>query len=370
MTGIFAARTLLCLTLVLVLIGAGGCGGDDDGGDASGDTAAGQTGTAAGGEGGGSITFNTWGGAYQEAQEKAIVAPFEQEFGIDVNVTHPIDYAKLRAMVESGNVTWDVADVENFVSVQGCNEGWLEKLDFELIPKDRFVPEMPTTDCSVPTGAFTLLIAYREDKWPNGHPTNWQEFFDLERFPGKRALPKYAQSGVLEAALLADGVSKEELYPLDADRAFKKLDTIKDSIVWWESGDQFAQMMKAGEVPICACWVTRIYDIYKEGAPVAVEWQDQIVGWDDFVIPKGAKNVEGAMQFIEFATRPEQSLGMTEHIPWGPSAAEAAANPTTESADWLPTTPEHIELAATFDYAWWGENADALNERFAQWLLE
>jgi putative spermidine/putrescine transport system substrate-binding protein len=183
-------------------------------------------------------------------------------------------------------------------------------------------------------------------------------------------LPKYVQSGILEAALMADGVSKDDLYPLDHERAFRKLDTIKDQIVWWESGDQFAQAMKAGEVTICACWPTRIYDIWKEGAPVAVEWQDHVLGWDDFVIPKGAPNLEAAMHFIEFGTDPAQEIGMTKYTPWGPSAQEAAADPDPETADWIPTSDEHRPLAATFDYEWWGENTDTLNERFAQWLLE
>jgi putative spermidine/putrescine transport system substrate-binding protein len=364
---IWRRRGGLILATLLLVMALPACGGGEE------DTEGGATATGEGdtdGELGGELTFNTWGGAYQEAQEKAIVAPFEQEIGIDVNVTHPIDYAKLRAMVESGNVTWDVADVEPFVSIEGCREGWLEKLDFSKIDRDRFVPEMPTTECSVPNGAFTLLIAYRTDEWPDAHPTSWEEFFDLEQFPGKRAMPKYAQSGVLEAALMADGVSKDDLYPLDYERAFEKLDTIKDDIVWWESGDQFAQMMKSGEVSICACWVTRIYDIWKEGAPVAVEWDQQVLGWDDFVIPKGAKNLEQAMAFIDFGTQPEQEIAMTKYIPWGPSTTEAAESPASETAEWIPTTPDHIAVAATFDYAWWGENSDTLNERFAQWLLE
>ena len=357
----------IALTALVFALALAGCGGGDDAGDAEA-TAPAATETDA--QLGGEMTFVSWGGAYQEAQEKAIVPQFEEATGVAVTVDHPIDYAKLRAMVESGNVTWDVADVEPFVSIQGCKEGWLEKLDPAVVDMGKFVPEMKTTECSVPNGAFTLLIGYRTDKWPDAHPTNWPEFFDLETFPGKRMMPKYAQSGVLEAALIADGVSKDELYPLDYERAFKKLDTIKDDIVWWSSGDDFAQAMKSGEVTICACWPTRLYDIANEGSPVAAEWQDQILGWDDFVIPKGAKNLEAAMRFVEFGTEPEQEIEMTKYIPWGPSTVEAAENSAPETADWIPTSPEHKALAVPFDYEWWGANTDELNEAFAQWLLE
>lgn len=318
----------------------------------------------------GSMTFNTWGGAYQQAQQKAIVDPFQKRTGIKVKVDNPIDYAKLKAMVESNNVTWDVADVEPFVSIDYCKKGLLEKLDFKKIPKSRFIPEMPTTPCSVPNGAFTLLIAYRTDKWGKNYPKSWKDFFDTERFPGKRAMPKYAQSGDLEAALMADGVAKNKLYPLNYKRAFKKLDTIKDDIVWWSSGDQAAQLMRSGEVTLCACWVTRMYDIRRLGSPVAVVWNGQVYGWDDFVIPKGAKNLAEAMRFIEFGTNPKQEIAMTKYIPWGPSTKVAAANPAPQTKAWIPTSPAHKKVGVGFDYKWWGANNDKLNELFAQWLLK
>jgi putative spermidine/putrescine transport system substrate-binding protein len=337
-----------------------GCGGSDDESakSASGDASAASK----------KLTLNTWGGAYQEAQEKAIVAPAGQQ-GFDVTVTHPIDYAKLKAMVEADNVVWDVADVEPFVSMKGCEEGWLEKLDFNVIDRSRFLPSMKTTDCSVPNGAFSVAINYRTDKFPDAHPMNWADFFDTQKFPGKRAMLNYAQSGVLEAALLADGVSKEDLYPLDYERAFKKLDTIKKDIVWAESGDQSSQLMSSGEVSLCACWVTRMNDSADKGAPIAVEWQDHIYGWDDFVVPKGAKNGDAAMQFIEFATSPEQEIAMTKYTPWGPSDKEAASKPDAATIDWIPTTPQHVKLGVPIDYEWWTPNADKLNEAFSQWLL-
>jgi putative spermidine/putrescine transport system substrate-binding protein len=318
----------------------------------------------------GSMTFNTWGGAYQAAQEKAIVGPFEKQTGIDVTVDNPIDYAKLKAMVVADNVTWDVADVEPFVSADYCRQGLLEKLDFKMIPKSRFLPEMPTTPCSVPNGAFTLLIAYRADKFKGAQPKSWADFFDLQKFPGKRAMPNYAQSGDLEAALIADGVPRSKLYPINAKRAFAKLDTIKKDIVWWSSGDQSAQLVRNGEVAMCACWVTRMHDIHKQGTKVKVVWNGQIYGWDDFVIPKGAPNKAEAMRFIAFATNSKQEIAMTRYTPWGPSTKFAAAHPSPKTAAWIPTTPAHKKVGVPLNYKWWSPNADRMTKQFTQWQLK
>jgi putative spermidine/putrescine transport system substrate-binding protein len=350
------------LSAVVIAVAVVGCGGSEEG-----DTSTAASGSTSGGQ----LTFNTWGGAYQEAQMKAIVEPFRQETKTKVNVTQPIDYAKLKSMVDTGNVVWDVADVEPYVSRRGCKEGWLEKLDYKVIDPNGFLETMPKTECSVPNGAFGLPIAYRTDKWKDAHPRNWAEFFDTKKFPGKRSMPKYAESGILEAALLADGVKKDALYPLDAERAFRKLDTIKKDIVFWESGDQSEQLMNTGEVTLCACWATRMHDTkVNQDTPVAIEWQDAVYGWDDFVVPKGAKNLKAAMEFINYGTHPDREIGMTKYTPWGPSRTEAAANADPATRDWVPTTPEHTAIGVPLDYEWWGENAAKLDEQFAQWLLK
>jgi putative spermidine/putrescine transport system substrate-binding protein len=231
---------------------------------------------------------------------------------------------------------------------------------------------MPRTPCSVPNGAFGLTMAYNTDKFSAAnHPRSWAEFFDTKRFPGKRSFPKYAESGILEAALLADGVQKDKLYPLDVARAYRKLDTIKKDIVFWESGDQSEQLMGTGEVTLCACWATRMYDAKtNQDAPVAIEWQDAIYGWDDFVVPKGAKNLKAAMQFINYGTHPDQEVAMTKYTPWGPSRVEAAANADAATKAWVPTTPEHAAIGVPINYDWVTANATKLDEQFSQWLLK
>jgi putative spermidine/putrescine transport system substrate-binding protein len=356
-------RGAVVAALAALATSVAACGSSDSGSASS---------TSSGSKSGGEITFVTWGGALQEGQQKAFATPFEKQEGIKVNLTTPVDYAKLKSMVETGNVVWDVVDVESYISQRGCEEGWLEKLDFTTVPDSGFLKSMPTTACSVPTGSFPLAMAYRADKFPNGHPMSWAEFYDTKKFPGKRSFPKYASgSGILESALLADGVPKDQLYPIDSARAFRKLDTIKKDIVWWASGDQSEQLMQSGEVTLCACWSTRMYDLkVNQGTDVAIEWQDHVLGWDDFVIPKGAKNKDAAMKFIAYATHPKAQIALTAVTPWGPSNAEAAANPSPTTREWVPTTPEHVKMGVPIDYAWWAKNAAKMDDEFAQWLLK
>jgi putative spermidine/putrescine transport system substrate-binding protein len=346
---------------------------------ATGVAACGSSSSSGGGGGSGSssanasgpITFDTWGGAYQEAQQKSFVPAFEKQTGIHVNVTNPIDYSKLKAMVQSKNVIWDVADVEPYVAYQDCKNGLLEKLDFSVV-KQKFLSSMPTTPCSVSNGAFGLAIAYRSDKFSAGNqPTSWSDFFNTKKFPGKRAVPNYAESGLLEAALLADGVPKDKLYPLDYQRALKKLDTIKSDLVYWQSGDQSEQLMESGEVTMCACWPTRMYDAHlTQNTPISEVWNDALYGYDVDVVPKGAPHVSEAMKFIAFLTQPSQEIAMTKYVPWGPSTPQAAANPDSATASWIPTSPQHRAAGVAINYGWWGPNAPKLDTIFAKWLLQ
>lgn len=366
MSGMPKGMKKLCATGVAlaVAVGLAACGGSDEETTASGGAAAAES--------SGPITFVTWGGALEKAQQTAMVDPFVAETSVKVNPTTPVDYAKLKAMVETGNVTWDVVDVEPHITLAGCKEGWLEKLDFTVINRDKFLAEMPATDCSVPTGSFPFAIAYRTDKFADAHPQDWAEFFDTQKFPGKRSFVGFSPLGTLEPALLADGVAPEDLYPLDVDRALKKLDTIKDEIVWWESGDQAQQLMNSGEVVLCACWSTRMYDTFqKQKTPVAIEWNQQLVGSDDFVIPKGSKNAAAAMKFLEFITDADKQVALTELTPWGPSTKDGAvqaADATTK--DWIPTTTENLKTAIPIDYGYWAENLDKVSEQFKQWQLQ
>ncbi len=322
-----------------------------------------------GGEGGGeqiTLTFVSYGGAYQEAQTKAWLEPFmEANPNIKIVQEEPIDYAKLVAMVESGNVTWDVADVGNDFGL-ASDEQYLEPIDCSIVPCDELQPDLfPTTGYRVPDIIYSVVVAYRTDAFGQP-PTSFADFFDLERFPGKRGCFNWSAGGLLEMALLADGVPPEELYPLDLDRAFAKLDTIKDQCVWWDTGAQSAQILADGEVTMGMSWNGRIYDIQQEGAPVEIMWDQHIATADYLVIPKGTKNLEAAQQLVAWITSAEHSAELSYHITYAPPNENAVDKVDPSKVNDLPTT--YLDTAIGFDDVWWDENFDAVDTRWQEWI--
>jgi spermidine/putrescine-binding protein len=200
-----------------------------------------------------SLVFTSWGGTTQDAQKKAWAEPFTKATGIKVNQDGPTDYGKFKAMVESGNVAWDVVDVEYDFAVKAAADGLLEPIDFAVVDKKAIDPRF-VTDHAVGSFYYSFVIGYNKDTYGTKAPKTWADVFDTKAFPGKRTFYKWSAPGVLEIALLADGVPADKLYPLDIDRAFKKLDTIKKDIVWWGGGAQSQQLLASGEAPIGEFW--------------------------------------------------------------------------------------------------------------------
>ncbi|MFA7438543.1 ABC transporter substrate-binding protein [Castellaniella sp.] len=246
-----------------------------------------------------SISVVSFGGQYATSQIEAYHKPFQEKAGVDV---HSIDYngglAEVRAQVESGNVTWDVLDVESQDLELGCSQGLFERLDLADLPdgtdgsaaKEDFIPGT-LHDCGVGVIVWSNIMAYNTSKFPGEKPSKVEDFFDLERFPGKRGIsrrPIYT----LEWALMADGVPVDKVYETlstqeGIDRAFAKLDTIKDAIVVFEAGAQAPQLLADGEVSISSAFNGRIYSaIVDENQPLAIMWDSQIWNLDFFAIPK------------------------------------------------------------------------------------
>ncbi|RVA22748.1 extracellular solute-binding protein, partial [Mesorhizobium sp. M7A.F.Ca.US.001.01.1.1] len=176
------------------------------------------------------MAFTSWGGTTQEAQTKSWAAPFEASSGIKVLQDGPTDYGKLKAMVDAGNVTWDVVDVEMDFAIKAAKDGLLEPIDYAVVPKADLDPRF-SNEHAVGSFYYSFVLAWNKGA-VSGEPTGWADMFDTKKFPGKRTFYKWSAPGVIEIALLADGVPADKLYPLDLDRAFKKLDTIKSDIVW------------------------------------------------------------------------------------------------------------------------------------------
>jgi putative spermidine/putrescine transport system substrate-binding protein len=315
------------------------------------------------------MTFASWGGAYQDAQKKAYCDPFATASGVTILQDGPVDDAKTRAMGESGASTWDVVDVTDSFLYNASQDDIFEPIDYGVIDRAALIPEY-THDYGVGTIVWSNNIGYNTETYDaETHPMNWADVFDLEKFPGKRTFPGSTPDVNLEAALMADGVPMDELYPLDIDRAFAKFDTIKDEVIWWETNSQSQQLFIDGEVNLGLILNGRAYDAAKQGAPIAVEWNGNVQSVDYFVVPKGSANADVAMAFIQFASQPEQQAIMANEIAYAPTNPDAIPLIDPEIVPWLSTSPENREKGILVNVEYWQENLQTVGERWTQWLM-
>ncbi|MBC8035806.1 MAG: ABC transporter substrate-binding protein [Rhizobiales bacterium] len=322
------------------------------------------------------VTVVSWGGAYQDSVRKAFFEPFmketggkivEEEFGGEI--------AKIRAMVESNNVTWDVVENDSFTTMASCAEGIVEKIDWDKLglKRDDFI-SADASECVVPSILYATVLAYDTTKVKEP-PTSITAFFDLEKYPGKRGLEKRPFVN-LEWALIADGVDVKDVYdvlstPEGVDRAFAKLDTIKEHVVWWTAGAQPPQLLADGQVILTSAWNGRIYNAAKvDKKPFAILWDHQALDWQGWNVVKGAKNRDEAYKFIAFAGRADRQADQTNYISYGPGNKEAIANTNPEIMGDLPTNPENMKTAFIANAKFWADNMDALRERFNVWVAQ
>lgn len=321
------------------------------------------------------ITVTSWGGTYQDGQRKTYFEPFADKTGIKViEETYSGELAKIKAQVDTNNVTWDVVDVDSNMIVTGCDDGLFEVLDYgKIADKSKFV-DGAATDCAVGTIVVSTVGAFDTTVLKEA-PKTVADFFDVKKTPGKRGMWKRPYVN-LEWALIADGVPAKEVYkvlstPEGVNRAFAKLDTLKGNVVWWESGAQPAQLLADKEVVMTTAWSGRIQTaISTEKKPFEIMWDAQALDFNFWAIPRGTKNIDDAYKFVAFASDAAVMAKQSEFSAYGPANNDAVALIPAERAQTLPTNPSHMQNPLVYDAKFWAENGEALTKRFNNWLAQ
>lgn len=320
------------------------------------------------------VTVISFGGSNQKAQIKAFYEPYTQTTGGKiVQGEYNGEQAKIKAMVEAKNVSWDVVEVESPELARGCEEGLYEKLDMGKIgPKADFVPAA-LTECGIGIFVWSTVIAYNGDSLKTA-PASWADFWDTKKFPGKRGLRKGAKF-TLEFALLADGVKPEDVYKTlgtkaGVERAFKKLDQLKANIQWWEAGAQPPQLLAAGDVVMTSAYNGRIATAQKEGKNLKIVWTNNIYDFDSWAIPVGTPKKDEAYKFVAFASKPEYQKVFAGEIPYGPTNVKGTAMVDKGILAELPTAPENMKGALASDTQFWVEHGEDLEQRFNAWAAK
>jgi len=337
----------------------------------------------------GDLTVVSWGGAITKSQAETYHKPWMAGTGHRIlSEDYNGGLSEIKAQVEAGNVTWDVMDVEDSDAVLGCDEGLLEEIDPAVLPaapdgtpaEEDFI-EGTLLDCGVGTTVWATVYAYDQTRL-SPPPATIRDFFDLEKFPGRRGMRKTPKVN-LEMALVADGVPPDRVYavlatPEGVDRAFARLNSIKAQVIWWEVGAQPPQLLIDGEVVMSTAYNGRIFNaIAGEGQPLAMVWDAQVLAVDHWAVVKGSPNRELALDFVRFASIPENMAALASRIPYAPPRRSASAlvggyhtDPDLDMRPHLPTWPDNMKTAVWNDKEFWADHIDELNERFNAWLIE
>lgn len=319
------------------------------------------------------LTVVSFGGANKAAQVKAFYEPWEASgAGKIIAGEYNGEMAKVKAMVDTKSVSWDLVEVESPELSRGCDEDMFEPLGPKLFGNGSDYVKGAIQTCGVGFFVWSTVLAYNADKLKTA-PTSWADFWDTKKFPGKRGLRKGAKY-TLEFALMADGVAPKDVYTVLAskdgqNRAFKKLDELKPSIQWWEAGAQPPQYLASGDVVMSSAYNGRIAAVQKE-SNLKVVWSGGIYDFDAWAIPKGAKNAEEAKKFIAYTVKPEQQKIYSENIAYGPANSQAVPLLDKAILKDMPTTPENIANQVQIDVSFWADNGEQLEQRFNSWAAK
>jgi putative spermidine/putrescine transport system substrate-binding protein len=318
------------------------------------------------------VTIFGFGGEWKKAVLKSFGEPFTHKTGVAVAYQEPYSFAKLRAMHEAGAMQIDVAPIEGEAIAQAERMKLVMPLDFNVIDRSALDPRQLRHGNAIGTHTLSYLVCYNKKTWPGEHhPASWADFWDVDKFPGRRAL-RTDQLWTIEAALKADGVKDSEFYPIDLDRAFRSLDRIKPHIkTWWSDNSLSQQLMEQEEVDLIGMMNGRATESIRDHhAPFEMVWNEAICegGSQGWIATVGCPNPQGAMKFLDVVGRAEYQAMFARLIYYGPQNPKAYDLLEPDIARLLPTYPANEKLAHVVDFSWWADHLPAVQRRFQLWL--
>jgi len=344
-----AALSAMSLVLVAACGSSTGSGDKKAGGDLSGQK----------------LVYVNYGGDTLKAAQAAWLDPFSKKTGVQIATDSPSDPAKVKAMVQAGNTTWDVIDIDTASGAAGCGTLYEKRADIGVDIKD-IDPKFVTDECGVPIMVQAVGLVYNTKKFGNNPPTKLTDFMDTQKYPGQRLMFNYPP-GSMDPLLMADGVAPDKLYPLDTNRAAAAIKKLGKNLTLDATLAQEAQELESGDFSMCLCYLGRAALSAEKGAPIDVVWDKAWEGWDAAYAIKGSKSPKAQAALLNYIATPGPQAAFTEHLPYGPTTPAAKPNVPAALRKWLPQDnvskmgPQGEVVA---DMKWWAQNAD---KAFAAW---
>ncbi|MET0186570.1 MAG: ABC transporter substrate-binding protein [Achromobacter sp.] len=314
------------------------------------------------------LLVNTWGGSWETAASRHLFEPFTKETGVPIRTVSPVSFAKLAAQARTGVYEFDVTTLGGADLVRANEAGLIEPIDTRFIDAGSLDQDQVVHN-GVGSHAFATVIAFHKDKYPQGGPQDWAQFFDLDKFGGPRSMQRHAPR-VLPLALLADGVPVDKLYPVDIERALAKLDRIKPSIrVWWTQGQQSQQLLRDGEVTAAAIWHGRVVELIRQQQPVELVWKDAQIDRAYWVVSKGSPRAQAAWQFIRASVSGERLAGFCREADYGPVNRKAFEFIPEKDALMMPTFPKNYAQTFEQNVAALAPQLNDIARQFDRWIV-
>ncbi|MER9256374.1 ABC transporter substrate-binding protein [Mesorhizobium sp. M0598] len=324
------------------------------------------------------LTIATYGGSFEDALRAEVYEPFTKDTGTNILAdAFSGDVGKIRAMASTGTYNWQLAESESVIAAIGCQQDFLERFDLGRLKltENDFVPGS-LIECGIPDVIYSVNFAYDTNQIVEPGPKSWTDFWNVEKWPGKRGMRK-SPNGTLEFALLADGVPMDKVYdvldtPEGVDRAFASLSKLKPDIVWWETGAQSVQLLADKEVAMTVGWNGRLYSAsHSEGQKqIKTVWNQFRWETSMWIMPKGAPNIDSAYKFLQYATKPELIAGITKHVAYSPAVVAAEKHIKPELNAELPTSAENVKNGFPMDVQFWVDHQEDLTQRFNNWVAQ
>lgn len=313
------------------------------------------------------LTFVSYGGPYQDGQIAAL-EDFVTKSGVTLLSDGPTELAKVQAQVEAGNVMWDVVDTGDFMPFTHCGT-LFQKLDFSKLDISK-VPEGQVGECSVPAMNYGIMYLYNADTYGDDPPKDWADFMDVERFPGTRAIPGYADAEgfMIEIPAMAEGIAQADMYPADIDHALDKWRAIRDHLILWTTGAESTQIIESGEADMVMVWSGRGLAALKNGANYVPVWQDWIVVKDQLTIPVGARDPDASHALINAYLGQRAQEIMAEETSYSPINIDAQPDVDELTAAFMTNTPDKQALAFNTNITYWVEHYDELSDKWAEFI--
>lgn len=309
----------------------------------------------------GQLVFVNWGGDAMTAFDEAFGAPYGKDSGIVVKQdgSGPTEGA-IKAQFESGKPAWDIVDADPFSAQALGKQGMIEPIDYDVVDRAK-MREGFGWEYAASSYFYSYVIAYDATKFGDTPPTGMADFFDVDAFPGKRAMYKWGV-GSWEALLIADGVAPEDLYPLDLERAHKKLESFKDNVIaFWGGGAESQTLMLNGEASMAIVWSTRARLLEQDSeGDIKFIWDEGLLAPGSMAVVKGNPGgADNAMNFIASAQDPQRQIALFEALANGPANPAADALIAEDQKRFNPADPENSKVQFTLDMGWYEENYGA-----------